>query len=117
MKFVSPHPKLRSALLTRGFIVAALVLCSGSGVVSLRRFLQGDISQALLLSAVSIFAGWMAAAVHQFQQRLSGIDEIVRQASRRVKQSDAILAEMQELARRLRASATREENDADRTLH
>ena len=117
MKVVSAHPKLRSKLATRGFVAAALLLCLGSAAMALASFLKGDLGQGFLLSAVSIFSGWMAAAVQQFQQRIAGIDEVVHQARRRVEQSETVLAEMRQLARRLRATASPEDNEEDRTIH
>lgn len=80
-------------------------------------FRAGDVGQGLLLLAVAIFAAWMAGAIHQFQQRLAGIDEVVRQARSRVEQSEKVLAEMRELARRLRAGAEPRSNEEDRTIH
>ena len=117
MKLVPPRLKLRSALVTRGFVLVAMALCSGAALMAVASFLHDDLGHGLLLSAVSIFAGWMAAAIHQFQQRIAEIDEIVNQARHRVEHSDAVLAEMRNLARRLRASASQEENEENRTIH
>jgi hypothetical protein len=117
MKLVPPSPKISKSVAARGFMTAALILCTGSAITAAASFFEGDSAHGLLLSAVAIFAGWMAAAIYQFQHRLEGIDEVVRQARRRVEQSDAVLAEMQQLARRLRAASQHDENEGDRTLH
>jgi hypothetical protein len=66
---------------------------------------------------VAVFAGWMATAIHQFQQRLAAMDEVVRQGRRRVEQSEAVLEEMRRLAKSLRASSSVDDNEEDRTVH
>lgn len=115
MKFALPKGFCRE-LVARIFIVAAATLSAVSLVLAATSLVGGDVSQGLLLIGVAIFAGWMASAIHQFQGRLLGIDEVIRQGRRRVEQSELVLEEMRRLARTLRASAE-EEKEEDRTVH
>ncbi|MGH7820291.1 MAG: hypothetical protein ACREQ9_10990 [Candidatus Binatia bacterium] len=106
-----------SPRVARGFIAAATALSLGCIAVALASFLAGDLEQGLLVTAIAIFAAWMVVAIHQFQSRISGIDEVVRQARQRVEQSDQTLAEMRQLAQRLRASSSAEDSEENRTIH
>ena len=102
-------PELISAdIAARLFVVVAGVLAAGSLVLAV---------PGLLLVGVAVFAGWMATAIHQFQQRLAAMDEVVRQGRRRVEQSEAVLEEMRRLAKSLRASSSVDDNEEDRTVH
>lgn len=115
MKFALPKGFGRE-LIARAFMAAATSLCAVSLVLACLSLVGGDVGQGLLLAGVAIFAGWMASAIHQFQSRLSGIDEVIRQGRRRVEQSELVLEEMRRLARTLRASSE-EEKEEDRTVH
>lgn len=111
---------LGSFPVTWAFIAAAVVLSVGSAVAAIACFASDDpgtFAHGTLLLAVSIFTGWMATAIHQFQQRLSAIDEVVRQGRRRMDQSDQALKEMRQLARQIRSSSQVDENEEDRTIH
>ena len=111
-------PKLPPAeVAARVFVLVAAVLGTTSALLAVPSLLEGDFGQGLLLAGVAVFAGWMATAIHQFQQRLAGIDEVVRQGKRRVEQSEAVLEEMRRLAKSLRASSSADENEEDRTVH
>lgn len=103
--------------MARLFLAAAAALSAGSAALAVPSLLAGDFGQGLLLAGVAVFAGWMAIAIHQFQQRLAGIDEVVRQGQRRVEQSQATLEEMRRLARSIRSSAPRDDGEEDRTVH
>ncbi|HSD10265.1 MAG TPA: hypothetical protein VLF14_04725 [Candidatus Binatia bacterium] len=110
--------KLVSAdVLARLFLAVAAALSMSSAVLALPSLLGGDFGQGLLLVGVAVFAGWMAMAIHQFQERLAGIDEVVRQGKRRVEQSEAVLAEMRRLAKSLRGTTSVDDNEEDRTVH
>ncbi|MGH7823061.1 MAG: hypothetical protein ACREQ9_25155 [Candidatus Binatia bacterium] len=109
--------KLSSDLVARVFVVAAAALTSLSVSLAIPSLIAGDFSQGLLLVGVAVFSGWMATAIHQFQHRLSAIDEVVRQGKRRVEQSDLVLEEMRKLARSLRSSSRADETEEDRTVH
>jgi hypothetical protein len=110
--------KLISAdLVARLFLAAAAALSAGSALLAFPSLLGGDFGQGLLLVGVAVFAGWMAMAIHQFQQRLAGIDEVVRQGKRRVEQSEAVLEEMRRLAKALRTTTSVDDNEEDRTVH
>ena len=111
-------PKLFPAdVVAHVFVVVAAVLSASSALIAVPSLLNGDFGQGLLLVGVAVFAGWMATAIHQFQQRLAGIDEVVRQGKRRVEQSEAVLEEMRRLAKTLRASSSVDDNEEDRTVH
>jgi hypothetical protein len=101
----------------RLFMATAVALAAGASVAALQSYLESDVAHGFLLTAVAVFSGWMATAIHQFQERLSGIDEVVRQARRRVEQSEQTLAEMRQLALRLRSQPRDDESEEDRTLH
>jgi len=101
----------------RLFVVVAAVLATGSLVLAVPSLGDGDFGQGFLLVGVSVFAVWMATAIHQFQQRLAAMDEVVRQGRRRVEQSEAVLEEMRRLAKSLRASSSTDDNEEDRTVH
>ena len=108
---------LPAEVAARVFVLVAAVLGTTSALLAVPSLLEGDFGQGLLLAGVAVFAGWMATAIHQFQQRLAGIDEVVRQGKRRVEQSEAVLEEMRRLAKSLRASSSADENEEDRTVH
>ena len=111
-------PKLVPAdFVARLFVVVAAMLSAGSAMLAMPSLMDHDFGQGLLLVGVAVFAGWMATAIHQFQQRLAGIDEVVRQGKRRVEQSEAVLEEMRRLAKTLRASSSVDDNEEDRTVH
>ncbi len=101
----------------RLFVVVAAVLSAGSLILAVPSLGDGDFGQGLLLVGVAVFAGWMATAIHQFQQRLAAMDEVVRQGRRRVEQSEAVLEEMRRLAKSLRTSSSVDDNEEDRTVH
>ncbi len=103
--------------MARVFWTAATALCGCAAVLALPTIAGGDFGQGFMLLGVSVFAGWMATAIHQFQQRLAGIDEVVRQGNRRVEQSEAALEEMRRLAKSLRANSGSDESEEDRTVH
>ena len=100
-----------------GFIVASGTLCLGSLGVAIASLLHGDVPQSLLMAAVSVFAGWMTTAIHQFQNRMTGIDEVVRQARERVDRADQAISEMRQLSDRLRAASATDDSEEDRTVH
>ena len=81
---------LPAEVAARVFVLVAAVLGTTSALLAVPSLLEGDFGQGLLLAGVAVFAGWMATAIHQFQQRLAGIDEVVRQGKRRVEQSEAV---------------------------
>ena len=101
----------------RLFVLIAAMLSAGSLVLAVPSLGDGDFGQGLLLLGIAVFAGWMATAIHQFQQRLAAMDEVVRQGRRRVEQSEAVLEEMRRLAKSLRASSSADDNEEDRTVH
>ena len=101
----------------RLFVVVAGVLSAGSLILAVPSLVEGDFGQGLLLAGVAVFAGWMATAIHQFQQRLGAMDEVVRQGRHRVDQSEAVLEEMRRLAKSLRTSSSVDDNEEDRTVH
>ena len=103
--------------LAGGFIAAAGTLSVSCLGVAVGSFLQGDLEQGLLMTAVSVFAGWMGTAIYQFQRRMTGIDEVVRQARQRVEQTDHALSEMRQLSNRLRTRSTTEDSEENRTIH
>ncbi|MEA2625202.1 MAG: hypothetical protein QOD06_1247 [Candidatus Binatota bacterium] len=109
-------PRVGPSVLARAFIAAALALSAGSAAVAMVSFSDGNVRDGFLLSGVAVFTGWMASAIQQFQQRLHGIDEVVRQGRTRVEQSDALLEEMRRVARRLNAGAE-DDKEEDRTIH
>jgi hypothetical protein len=104
-------------VVARLFLAVAAALSASSAVLALPSLFGGDVGQGLLLVGVAVFAGWMAMAIHQFQQRLAGIDEVVRQGRRRVEQSEAVLEEMRRLAKSLRAATSVDDTEEDRTVH
>ena len=104
-------------VVARLFLTVAVALSVSSALLALPSLVGGDLGQGLLLVGVAIFAGWMATAIHQFQQRLAGIDEVVCQGKRRVEQSEAVLEEMRRLAKSLRGAASVDDNEEDRTVH
>ena len=104
-------------VVTHLFLAVAAALSVSSALVALPSLFGGDFGQGLLLVGVAVFAGWMAMAIHQFHQRLAGIDEVVRQGKRRVEQSEAVLEEMRRLAKSLRATTSVDDNEEDRTVH
>ncbi len=108
---------LPAEVVARLFLVVAAVLSATSALLAIATFVGGDFGQGSLLVGVAVFAGWMATAIHQFQQRLAGIDEVVRQGKRRVEQSEAALEEMRRLAKSLRATSSADDNEEDRTVH
>jgi DNA-binding transcriptional LysR family regulator len=101
----------------RLFLLAAATLSAVSMLLAIPSLIAGDFGQGLLLIGVAVFAGWMATAIHQFQQRLAGIDEVVRQGKRRVEQSEAALEEMRRLAKSIRTTSAADESEEDRTVH
>lgn len=109
--------KLPADVVARLFWMAATALCACAAVLAVPTIAKGDFAQGLLLVGVSVFAGWMATAIHQFQQRLAGIDELVRQGKRRVEQSEAALEEMRRLAKSIRSSSAADDGEEDRTVH
>jgi hypothetical protein len=109
--------KLPADVVARLFWMAATALCASAAVLAVPTIAGGDFGQGLLLAGVCVFAGWMATAIHQFQQRLAGIDEVVRQGKRRVEQSEAALEEMRRLAKSIRASSASDDGEEDRTVH
>jgi hypothetical protein len=114
---VKPPGLIPADLAARLFVVVAAVLAADSLVLAVPSLGEGDFGQGLLLVGVAVFAGWMATAIHQFQQRLAAMDEVVRQGRRRVEQSEAVLEEMRRLAKSLRASSSVDDNEEDRTVH
>ena len=104
-------------VVARLFVMVAAGLSLTSVLLALPSLVGGDFGQGLLLVGVAVFAGWMATAIHQFQLRLAGIDEVVRQGKRRVEQSEAVLEEMRRLAKSLRATSQVDDNEEDRTVH
>ena len=102
---------------TRAFVILAAALAATSALLAASSILEQDFSQGLLLAGVAVFAGWMATAIHQFQQRLAAIDEVVRRGKRRVEQSEAVLEEMRRLAKSMRTASSVDENEEDRTVH
>src|SRR5262245_27065021 len=115
--FVKLSKLVPADVVARLFLAVAAVLSASSAVLALPSIFGGDYGQGLLLVGVAVFAGWMAMAIHQFQQRLAGIDEVVRQGKRRVEQSEAALEEMRRLAKSLRAATSVDDNEEDRTVH
>jgi hypothetical protein len=110
--------KLLSAeALARLFLAAAAGLSVISIALAVPALVDADFGQGLLLLGVAVFSGWMATAIHQFQQRLTGIDEVVRQGKRRVEQSEAALEEMRRLAKSIRTASSADESEEDRTVH
>jgi hypothetical protein len=110
-------PKLPSHSLAGGFMAIAATLSVGCLGIAAGSFFQGDLEQALLMTAVAVFAGWLATAILQFQRRMSGIDEVVRQARQKVQQVDQSVQEMRQLAQRLRGTPAAEDSEEDRTIH
>jgi hypothetical protein len=110
-------PALSADFLARLFLAAAATLSATAALLAAPSLLAGDYGQGLLLVGVAVFAGWMATAIHQFQQRLTGIDEVVRQGKQRVEQSEAAVEEMRRLARSIRTSAPNDDGEGDRTVH
>ena len=108
---------LTAETIARIFLFAAATLAVLSAILAVPSLLAGDFAQGLLLVGVTVFAGWMATAIHQFQLRLAGIDEVVRQGKRRVEQSEAALEEMRRLAKSIRATSAADESEEDRTVH
>jgi hypothetical protein len=108
---------LTAETVARVFLFAAALLSALSAILAVPSLIAGDFGQGLLLIGVAVFAGWMATAIHQFQLRLAGIDEVVRQGKRRVEQSEAALEEMRRLAKSIRATSTSDESEEDRTVH
>jgi hypothetical protein len=112
------RPKVLPAdFLARTFLAIAATLSATSALLAVPSLLTQDFGQGLLLVGVAVFAGWMATAIHQFQQRLTGIDEVVLQGKRRIEQSEAALEEMRRLARSIRASSPNDDSEEDRTVH
>ena len=114
---MKPSKLLPAEVVARLFLVVAAALSAASALLAVPTLVGGDFGQGSLLVAVAVFAGWMATAIHQFQQRLAGIDEVVRQGKRRVEQSEAALEEMRRLAKSLRATSSADDNEEDRTVH
>ncbi|MBI2963767.1 MAG: hypothetical protein HYY35_08440 [Deltaproteobacteria bacterium] len=111
-------PRLISAdTLARLFLIAAATLSAVSATLAIPSLLGGDFGQGLLLVGVSVFSGWMASAIHQFQRRLAGIDEVIRQGKRRVEQSETALEEMRRLAKSIRSASAGDDGEEDRTVH
>jgi hypothetical protein len=110
-------PKVGPAVAAQVFVAAASLLGAAAASMAIFRFAEGDIKDGLLLSAVAVFTGWMATAILQFQQRLEGIDEVIRQGRERMEQTDAALEEMRSTARRLRSSGSESEKAERRTVH
>ena len=111
-------PQPGSLVLARTFIFAATVLSAASAAAAVASFVGGDAKDGFLLAGIAVFTAWMATAIHQFQQRIEGIDEVVRQGRSRVEQSEALLEEMRKVARRMSSSASSEdEKEEDRTIH
>jgi hypothetical protein len=114
---VKPSALLPADIAAHLFVLVAAVLSAGSLILAVPSLGDGDFGQGLLLVGVAVFAGWMATAIHQFQQRLAAMDEVVRQGRRRVEQSEAVLEEMRRLAKSLRTSSAVDDNEEDRTVH
>jgi len=114
---VKPSALIPADVAARLFVVVAAVLATGSLVLAVPSLGDGDFGQGFLLVGVAVFAGWMATAIHQFQQRLAAMDEVVRQGRQRVEQSEAVLEEMRRLAKSLRSSSSVDDNEEDRTVH
>lgn len=111
-------PRLIPADVLAGlFLVAAAALSAFSAILAVPSLLGGDFGQGLLLVGVAVFAGWMATAIQQFQQRLAGIDEVLRQGKRRVEQSETALEEMRRLAKSIRSASASDDGAEDRTVH
>lgn len=110
-------PRLGPAAAAQVFVAAASLLGAVSASIAIFRFAEGDIQDGLLLSAVAVFTGWMATAITQFQARLEGMDEVIRQGRDRVEQTDAALEEVRNTARRLRASSSESDRSERRTVH
>ena len=108
---------ISAEVIARVFLMAAATLAALSALLAVPSLLAGDFGQGLLLVGVAVFAGWMATAIHQFQLRLAGIDEVVRQGKRRVEQSEAALEEMRRLAKSIRTTSAADESEEDRTVH
>jgi hypothetical protein len=114
---VKPSALIPADVAARLFVLVAAVLSAGSLILAVPSLGEGDFGQGLLLVGIAVFAGWMATAIHQFQQRLAAMDEVVRQGRRRVEQSEAVLEEMRRLAKSLRTSSSVDDNEEDRTVH
>lgn len=114
---MKPSALIPADVAARLFVVVAAVLATGSLVLAVPSLGDGDFGQGFLLVGVAVFAGWMATAIHQFQQRLAAMDEVVRQGRQRVEQSEAVLEEMRRLAKSLRSSSSVDDNEEDRTVH
>src|SRR5438067_2421206 len=67
---VKPSKLVPADVVARLFLAVAAALSASSAVLALPSILGGDFGQGLLLVGVAVFAGWMAMAIHQFQQRL-----------------------------------------------
>jgi len=98
-------------------MVAAAMLGAAAGAMAIVRYGEGNVKDGLLLTGVALFTAWMATAIAQFQARLEGIDEVVRQGKERVDQTDALLEEMRGVARRLRTANPDAEKSERRTVH
>ncbi len=114
MKLPKPFP---ADVLARLFLIAAAALSAFSATLAVPSLLSGEFGQGLLLVGVAVFAGWLTTAIHQFQQRLAGIDEVIRQGKRRVEQSESALEEMRRLAKSIRSASASDDGEEDRTVH
>lgn len=110
-------PKIGPVVAAQVFIAAASILAAVSASMAIFQLADGDFKDAVLLGAVAIFTAWMATAIAQFQSRLEGIDEVIRQGRERMERTEAALEEMRTTARRLRTSAGQAEKAERRTVH
>lgn len=108
----SPVPSFPSR--TRIFTLTAMLLSAASFVAAVLGLLEGDQVTALLGATVAVFAGWMATAIVQFQERMSAIDRLVDEAQRRIDHSDRVIGEVRRLADQARGDDAGAE---DRTVH
>ena len=99
---------------TRIFTFTAVLLSAVSLIAAIIGFLDGDRVTALLGTTVGVFAGWMASAIVQFQQRMSAIDRLVEEAQRRIDHSDRVIGEVRRLTDQARNDSPPTE---DRSVH
>jgi len=107
-----------SAIHVTGILAAvAAALAFGSLGVAVGSLAQGELEQSILMFTVAVFAAWMATAIRQFQQRITGIDEVVRQARERVREAEVALTEMRQLAQKVRSASSVDDSEENRTIH
>ena len=99
---------------TRIFAFTAVLLSAMSLIVAIIGFLDSDRVTALLGATVGVFAGWMANAIVQFQERISAIDRLVEEAQRRIDHSDRVIGEVRRIADQTRNDSPPTE---DRSVH